>query len=132
MSREGSGQKRYQYRHDSEMLTFMLTLERPSPEQLTDYGRAQRYAALKSSARAIREQLMAWLQEQGLSEEVARVGEPTVFNTLFVTSTRGVARELSHAPGVIDVKPAEEFRVDLFDAGDLAPPEEGAEGDLTH
>jgi len=113
------------------MITFMLTLERPSPEQLTDYGRAQKYAALKSSARAIRDQLMMWIQERGLTEDVARVGEPTVFNTLFVTSTPGGARELSHAPGVVDVRPAGEFRVDLFDAEDQPPPEEGTENDLS-
>lgn len=123
MSREGVGQNRYRYRSESEMVTFMLTLERPSPDQLTDYGRAQKYAALKSSARAIREQLMVWIQERGLDQDVVRVGEPTVFNTLFVTSTRGVARELSHAPGVIDVRPAEEFTVDLLDEEEEPKPD---------
>lgn len=129
MSREGSGQNRYRYRAESEMLTYMLTLERPSPEQLINYGRAQKYAALKSSARAIRDQLMVWIQEQGLAGGVARVGEPTVFNTLFVTSTRGVARRLSHAPGVVGIRPADEFKVDLFDADELSPAEEDAESD---
>jgi hypothetical protein len=37
-----------------------------------------------------------------------------VFNTLFVTSTEVVAQELRHAPGVVEVRPAEEFRVDLL------------------
>jgi hypothetical protein len=118
MSSEGSGHKHYRYRAESDMTTFLLTLERPPAEQLTHYGRAQKYAVLKLSAQRIREQLMVWIQERGLADGVARVGEPTVFNTLFVTSTPGVARELSHAPGVVDVRPAEDFKVDLFDAGD--------------
>ena len=98
MSSEGSGHKHYRYRAESDMSTFLLTLERPPAEQLTHYGRAQKYAVLKLSAQRIREQLMVWIQERGLADGVARVGEPTVFNTLFVTSTPGVAQELSHAP----------------------------------
>jgi hypothetical protein len=96
------------------MITVMLTLERPSAEQLTKYNRAQKYAALKSSASEIRSQLVRWIDEHGLSEDVARVGEPTVFNTLFVTSTPGVAEELGKAPGVVKVAPAGDFPVDLL------------------
>jgi hypothetical protein len=96
------------------MVTVMLTLERPSPEELSGYGRGDKYAALKSSASEIRKQLLDWIREQGLDKEVARVGEPTVFNTLFVTSSRVVAKKLGRAPGVVEVRPAEEFRVDLL------------------
>jgi hypothetical protein len=98
------------------MITVMLTLERPSAEQLTKYNRAQKYAALKSSASEIRSQLVRWIDEHGLSEDVAQVGEPTVFNTLFVTSTPGAAEQLGKAPGVVDVAPAGEFQVDLLSA----------------
>ncbi len=96
------------------MVTVMLTLERPSPEDLVDYGRGDKYAALKSNASQIRNQLLEWIHQEGLDEEVARVGEPTVFNTLFVTSTELVAQELRRAPGVVEVRPAEEFHVDLL------------------
>ncbi|MGD8791868.1 MAG: hypothetical protein PVF47_04895 [Anaerolineae bacterium] len=95
------------------MITVMLTLERPSAEQLTKYNRAQKYAALKSSASEIRSQLVRWIDEHGLSEDVAQVGEPTVFNTLFVTSTPGAAEQLGKAPGVVNVAPTGEFPVDL-------------------
>jgi hypothetical protein len=98
----------------ADLVTVMLTLERPSPEELRGYGRGDKYAALKSSASEIRKQLLAWIREQGLDEDVTRVGEPTVFNTLFVTSTRAAAKKLGRAPGVVEVRPAEGFRVDLL------------------
>ena len=108
------------------MVTVMLILERPSPEELGDQGRADKYAALKSNASQIRSQLLEWIRERGMDKEVARVGEPTVFNTLFVTSTRVVAEELTRAPGVVRVQPAEEFRVDLLPEMRDAPPDETA------
>ena len=112
MAKKRSGKKRY--RVGAELVTVMLTLERPAPEELVDYSRGDKYAALKSNASQIRTQLLAWIHQEGLDEEVARVGEPTVFNTLFVTSTELVAQELRRAPGVVEVRPAEEFHVDLL------------------
>jgi hypothetical protein len=120
MAKKRSSRKRYDIRSD--MVTVMLTLERPSSEELRDYGRGEKYSVLKSNASEIRSQLLEWMRERGMDEDVARVGEPTVFNTLFVTSTKVVAKELRHAPGVAKVQPAEEFRVDLlpeFRAKDL-------------
>lgn len=122
MAKKRSERKRFEYRAD--MVTVMLTLERPSSEELSEHGRADKYAALKSNASQIRSQLLEWIREHGMDEEVARVGEPTVFNTLFVTSSRVVAEELSHAPGVVQVQPAEEFRVDLLPEARDAPPDE--------
>jgi hypothetical protein len=111
MAKKRSGQNRIAR---SDMITVMLTLERPSSEELRDYKRGDKYAALKSNAREIRSQLLEWIRERGMDEDVARVGQPTVFNTLFVTSTRVVAEQLNRAPGVVEVRPAEEFRVDLL------------------
>jgi hypothetical protein len=125
MAKKRSGGKRYRYQAD--MVTVMLTLERPSSEELSGQGRAEKYEALKSNASQIRSQLLAWIRERGMDEDVARVGEPTVFNTLFVTSTQVVAEELRRAPGVVEVRPAEEFRVDLLPEVRDAPPEEVGE-----
>jgi hypothetical protein len=96
------------------MITVMLTLERPSSEQLSHYDRGQKYAALKSSASEIRDRLMKWIDKEGLSQDVARVGEPTAFHTLFVTSTLTAAQQLSRAPGVLGVAPTGDLDVDLF------------------
>jgi hypothetical protein len=101
-------------RYESSMLTFMLTLERPSGEQLRHRERGQRYSLLKQSASEIRERLVEWIDENGLTTDVVRVSEPTVFNTLFVTSTPRAAEQLSHAPGVVDVAPTEAIDVDLL------------------
>lgn len=126
MAKKRSERTGYKVRAD--MVTVMLTLERPSPEALSGHGRGDKYAALKSNASQIRSQLLAWIRERGMDEDVGRVGEPTVFNTLFVTSTRGVADELRRAPGVVEVRPAEEFRVDLLPEARDAP-QAGEEAD---
>lgn len=122
MSKQGSREKR----SGTEWVTVMLVLERPPAEELADQGRGEKYASLKSSATEIRDQLLAWIEKQGLGEGIRRVGEPTAFSALFVTATREAAEELSQAPGVVDVQPAEAFRVDLLPEERDAPPEEGA------
>jgi hypothetical protein len=105
-------------RYESSMLTFMLTLERPSGEQLRHHGRGQRYSLLKQSASEIRERLVEWIDANGLATDVVRVSQPTVFNTLFVTSTPRAAEQLSHAPGVVGVAPTGAVDVELLSTED--------------
>ncbi len=100
--------------HPSDMINVMVTLERPPSKELANYNRGQKYAFLRENATRIRERLVEWIQEQGLSEEVARVGEATVFNALFVTCTPGAAELLTQAPGVLSVTPTGDFKVDLL------------------
>jgi hypothetical protein len=69
---------------------------------------------LRSNTGDRRKELIAWIEERGLSGEVSRIGEATVFNMLFVVCTPRVAEELTRAPGVVSVSPSEDFRVDLF------------------
>jgi hypothetical protein len=107
------------------MIKVMLTLERPSHDELGHYNRRDMYRALKSSAIDIREELMRWIDEHGLANDVAQVGEPTVFNTLFVTSTRHAARLLVQAPGVVNVAPTADFPVELRSDPELPGPDEG-------
>ncbi|MBN1660512.1 MAG: hypothetical protein JXA93_19100 [Anaerolineae bacterium] len=106
------------------MITVMLTLERPSHEELRRYSRRERYRALKSSAAGIRDELMRWIDEHGLASDVAQVGEPTAFNTLFVTSTRHAAERLVEAPGVVGVAPTGDLPVDLRFLPELPAPQE--------
>lgn len=100
--------------HESSLFTFMLTLARPPADELKHQDRGRKYLYLKQSAYQIREQLVAWIDENGLSDDVAQVGQPTVFNTLFVTSTRRAAEQLTRAPGVVDVAPSGEVGIDLL------------------
>ena len=117
-------------RYESSMVTFMLTLERPSGEQMRHHGRGQRYTLLKQSASAIRERLVEWIDENGLATDVARVSQPTVFNTLFVTSTPWAAERLSHAPGVVDVAPTGAVDVDLLSGEDQEAATAGDEEEM--
>jgi hypothetical protein len=97
-----------------EMVKVALVLERPSSEELVQHNRAEKYQILRSNTAELRRGLIAWIEEQGLSEEVSRIGEATVFNMLFVVCTPRVAEELTRAPGVVSVSPGEDFRVDLL------------------
>jgi hypothetical protein len=98
----------------SDMMSVMVTLERPSSQQLTSYDRREKYALLKQNAAKIREELVEWIADRGLSEEVGRVGKPNAFNALFVTCTPRAAELLEQAPGVVSVIPTGEFKVDLL------------------
>ena len=100
--------------YERDMVTFMLTLERPPAEQLRHQDRGQKYSYLKQSAYEIRQRLVEWIDENGLTKDVERVSEPTVFNTLFITSTTRAAVQLSKAPGVVDVAPTGDVGVDLL------------------
>lgn len=97
-----------------DMINVMVTLERPSSEELANYNRGQKYELLRQNVTQTRERLVQWIEEQCLSKEVARVGEPTVFNALFVTCTPGAAELLAQAPGVVSVTPTGDFKVDLL------------------
>lgn len=99
-----------------EMIKVAVMLERPSSDELVQHDRAAKYQLLRSNTAELRGRLIAWIEEQGLSEEVSRVGEATVFNMLFVVCTPRVAEELTRAPGVVRVSPSEDFRVDLLQA----------------
>ncbi|HSJ57055.1 MAG TPA: hypothetical protein VLC95_07730 [Anaerolineae bacterium] len=128
-----SGAGGFQPSHSSDippgMITVMLTLERPSHKEIRRYSRREKYRALKSSAAGIRDELMRWIDEHGLTGDVAQVGEPTAFNTLFVTSTRDAAERLVEAPGVVGVAPTGEFPVELRFLPELPPPEDEQESD---
>jgi hypothetical protein len=97
-----------------EMVKVALVLERPSSKELAQHNRAEKYQILRTNTAELRRGLIAWIEEQGLSEEVSRIGEATVFNMLFVVCTPRVAEELTRAPGVVSVSPSEDFRVDLL------------------
>jgi hypothetical protein len=97
-----------------EMVKVAVMLERPSSEELVQHDRAKKYQILRANTADLRGGLIAWIEEQGLSGEVSRIGEATVFNVLFVVCTPRVAEELARAPGVVSVSPGEDFRVDLL------------------
>lgn len=95
------------------MITLAVQLERPSPKALGQYDRAQKYRILRDNTSQARDKLIAWIEDQGLSDEVYRIGDPTAFNLLFIDTTARVAERLTKAPGVVGVSASEEIEVDL-------------------
>jgi hypothetical protein len=84
-------------------VNVLLTLEKPCAETTTHLDRGERYRRLMAHAEAQRRQITAWIAEQGLTDEIMRVGEANSFHLLFIYCTPAAAERLAGAPGVIDV-----------------------------
>lgn len=95
------------------VVKIALMLQRPASGDLEHLTRAERHRVLRENSARLRSALIRWLDERGMAPEVVRVGEPTLFNTLFVVATQRVAEQLRRAPGVADVLPEEPVAVDL-------------------
>lgn len=107
--------------HSDEEVTFMVTLERPPANELVDYNVAEKYQLLKDLSEDALRSLRAWIEKQGLADQVVRIGPPTTFSVLFITGSPKLGKELTKAPRVIDVVPTEDFRVDLPTPAEGAP-----------
>lgn len=66
------------------MIKVTVVLECPSSEKLAYHSRAEKYNAMRENTAKLRERIIEWIRNQGLEEEISRVGEPTAFNVLFV------------------------------------------------
>lgn len=95
------------------MSEWMVVIDRPDPDMLASYDRGQKFRLLQENSAARRDELIDWLADHGLTDQVASVGEPTTFNVLFVTATSLAAQRLTEAPGVLGVSQTAEFKVDL-------------------
>ncbi len=95
------------------LIRSVVTLQRPSAEELAHCTRAEKYRRLREHNGQVRTRLLHWIDEHGLSDEVIQVSEPTVFNTLFVVGTRHAIDELSHAPDVLHVAEDGDITTDL-------------------
>jgi len=114
----------------SDMVKVMVTLERPSSQELAGYNREMKYQVLRNNSIEFKEGLVHWIEDQGLSHEVAEVGDVTAFNVLFIVCTPHVAQRLVQAPGVVSVSLTSDFRVDLHaSTGDEIPPDSNPSGD---
>ncbi len=114
----------------SDMVKVMVTLERPSSQELAGYNREMKYQVLRNNSIEFKESLVHWIEDQGLSHEVAEIGDATAFNVLFIVCTLHVAQRLVQAPGVVSVSPTSDFQVDLHaSTGDEVPPDSNTSGD---
>ena len=90
----------------------MVTVERPSPEELAAYNRRDKYQRLLANNDQHRAELLEWINEHDLADQVTQVGEATAFNVIFVEGTRAATQSLSDAPGVISVDVTGEFQME--------------------
>lgn len=85
------------------VVSALVTLDRPAPAQLADCTRSDKYERLLENTQQQRADLLRWIEEHGLAEEVLRIGASTTFNLLFVCCTQHAAAELAQAPGVKEI-----------------------------
>lgn len=95
----------------ADRVRVMVTVERPPVGELAGQDRGAKYDALSSNSANRRDDILRWLGERGLANEVYEAGEPTAFNVLFLTTSPRVAELLRDAPGVLAVEPAPEFEL---------------------
>ena len=93
------------------MVRLMVTVERPPAEELAAYNRGDKYKQLLASNGQHRAELIDWIADHDLSDQVTQVGEATAFNVLFVEGTPEAAQSLSHAPGVVSVDVTGDFQM---------------------
>lgn len=86
-----------------------VTVERPSAEELSRCDRGEKFRMLLERNGQHRAELIEWIQEHGLSDQVTRIGEATAFNILFVEGTPEAAQSLWDAPGVVSVDVTDGF-----------------------
>ncbi len=97
------------YAEQQEIVSVAIQMEHPQVEEMQAYTRGEKYDLLTHSASRHREELVSWIADNGLRQEVYRLSESNAFGLLFAECTRAVAAHLCDAPGVLDVAPAEPF-----------------------
>ena len=97
----------------SNMVEFMVEVNRPSSKELKGFNRAEKYKLLKANSVKRMDEIKAWIKANGLDAEVFKIEEPTTFNMLFITCTPKVAEQLEHADAVVSVSRSPEFSVAL-------------------
>ena len=79
-------------------------------------GRGRQYAAMRALAREQRNEVVGWLEQQGLAEQFKRVSEVTAFGTFTLEVTPGVMRTLPSAPHVESVTRVGDLPLKLISA----------------
>ena len=100
--------------YSSKMHDYLVTLERLPSTELTEYNRREKYRILQDYITKLRAKLTDWIDEHGISDEIAEVGKATAFNLLFVRCTENAAAILRNAPGIIDIVLTEDIPIELY------------------
>jgi hypothetical protein len=81
------------------MADFVITLHAEDPPA-RNRGRREVYEDNSARTASFRKELLRFLEEQGLSSQVAGIGETMGFPMLTLTTTQAVARRIEELPGV--------------------------------
>ena len=114
----GMKKRRTTYLHStppSNMVEFIVMINRPSHKKLEGLDRVETYKLLKSNSVKRKNEIMAWIKAEGLETEVFKIEQPTVFNMLFITCTPKVVECLENSESVMSVKRNPTFSVELTD-----------------
>ena len=95
---------------------IMVMLERPPVADLHQKRGHVKDAALRANAKQQRDDLIDWVHEQGLANQLMRIDEPTSVNLLHIEGTSELAAALQCAPCILCVALVADFQLRLLDA----------------
>lgn len=91
---------------------YQVILKSSAPRPETG-SRTAKIEALRETAAEARQELIGWIRDHNMAEQVVEVSESNAFNILYVVSAPSAARKLRGAPNVASVSPAGESGVEL-------------------
>ncbi len=94
--------------------SVVVVFDRLALAEPVELNRSEMLRTKRDYYRTCRQHLVGWIEGQGLSGEVLRIGEPMAFNMLFIDCTPELAEQLVQAPHVVNVFANENFPVDLL------------------
>lgn len=98
----------------SHQATLVVLFDRSSFSELRSLQREERFQALRSRSIQLKQGLVRWIDQHGLSASVTRISEPTAFNMLFIICTPDLADHLMDAPHVDRVFMNDDVPVELL------------------
>ncbi len=95
-------------------VSMVVTFRRPVFENAGKIGRAERFRLLHSRSVEVRESIIRWIADQGLSGDMSRISDPMMFNMLFIICTPRLAERLTNAPNVLKAFANDDLPVELL------------------
>lgn len=91
------------------MIETLVTLQRPSHEEISHLNRSEKYDLLKSNFDKRKQDIEAWIKSEELDTEVSEISQHFALNVLCIVCTTHFAKCLEQHDAVIRV-----FQVPAF------------------
>ena len=95
---------------------IMVMLERPPAAEVPQLSGSDKDADLSAYTKQQRDNLIEWIKEQGLSNQLIRIDEPSEVNLLRMEGTPTLAAALQYAPNILSVALVGDFEFRLLEA----------------